>query len=76
MAGANRGNHRSLRRNTIDQARPATPLGVPPSDAGAVAPGTGQSPRNLRPICVSLSRTSFKLVTPKFLHSSKSSPVL
>ena len=31
------------------------------------------SPRSLSPSCSSFSRTSFRLVTPKFLHSSRSS---
>ena len=34
-----------------------------------------RSPRSFRPSGVSFSRTSLRLVTPKFLHSSKSSPV-
>src|SRR3569833_4006207 len=34
-----------------------------------------QSPRSFKACPVSFSRTSFKLVTPKFLHSKSSSPV-
>ena len=34
-----------------------------------------QSPRSLRPRSVSFSRTSLRLVTPKFLHSMRSSAV-
>ena len=34
-----------------------------------------QSPRSFKLLSVSFSRTSLKLVTPKFLHSNRSSPV-
>ncbi len=40
-----------------------------------VAHEMNQSPRIFKPRSVSFSRTSFRLVTPKFLHSSMSSPV-
>ena len=64
-----------LRRQASDRGR-AEATGQEADWAWApMAIQSDQSPRSLRPRSVSFSRTSLRLVTPKFLHSMRSSAV-
>src|SRR5262245_17761382 len=54
--------------------QPAASIGKPIACGLAICQAH-QSPRSFNPCEVSFSRTSLRLVTPKFLHSSSSSPV-